>query len=100
VQTLGSGLPRESSNSYHMVLVPVLAPYGLDSGSQIVADIVDVAVKTDDWLGLLVDYTKARTVADLVGGHFHLGPKSPPRRQGRLAGARRHLSLSVCQLAA
>jgi hypothetical protein len=83
-----------------VVLVPVLAPYGLDSGSQIVADIVDVAVKTDDWLSLLVDYTKVPTVADLVGCHFHLGQKLPPRRQGRLAEARRHLSLSVCQLAA
>jgi hypothetical protein len=81
-----SGLPREKVNTYRMLLVPVLVPYGLDSGSQIVAGIVDVAVKTDDWPGLF-DYMKACSVADLVGGNFLLGPKLLPRRRGRLTEA-------------
>jgi hypothetical protein len=44
-------------------------PYDLDSGSQIVAGIVDVVVKVDDRSGLF-DYMKACNVADLVGDAF------------------------------
>jgi hypothetical protein len=94
-----SGLTREKVNSYRMLVVPVRVPYGLDSGRQIVAGIVDVAVKVDDWSGLF-GYMKACSVADLVGGQFLLGPKLLPRRRGWLAGAWRSLSPSACPLAA
>jgi hypothetical protein len=60
-----------------MLVVPVRMSYDLDSGSQIIAGIVDVAVKVDDWSGLF-DYMKACSVADIVGGHCFLGQKLLP----------------------